>query len=446
MIGSEMNRRTFAQKTASAAIIYKLMGSAPKLKAADKNSTVGLGFIGTGIRGSQLWQSFQNVAGVRITSACDLYDGYLEHAREMAANPIETTKDYQKILSRSDVDAVVIAVPDHWHHRMVLEALAAGKHVYIEKPMCWNIDQTTDLVKVAAKYKDKVIQVGSGAKTTAQTAAARALIKSGALGKVNQIRMENHRSTAEGAWVYPIPPDASEQTIEWSRFIGSSPKKAFDPKIFFRWRCWWEYSGGVATDLFVHLLTGMHEFMDVQGPKSVVSQGGIYRWNDGRTVPDLMQSVFEYPEGFLASMHVNLGNGRGSGSNTIVSGSEGTLVFEGRGKLVHYPEPLPNDVQRYGTLAWPKAPRAKYFEDRGYTADGRPKDPPPAPKPMQEIPIEPKPPHQELFIRSIRDGLPSEESAFVGHAAAGSAHLANLAFRKGRRMHWDVKTGKVSEG
>ncbi len=436
------------QKAATtAAIVYQVVGPAPKLKAADKNSTVGLGCIGVGIRGSQLWQSFQKVEGARILAACDLYDGYLEHAKEMAANPIDTTKDYQKILSRSDVDAVVIAVPDHWHHRMVLEALAAGKHVYIEKPMCWNIEQTTDLMRAVDRYKGRVVQVGSGAKTTAQTAAARAAIASGALGKINQVRMENHRSTAEGAWVYPIPPDASEETIDWGRFVGPSPKKAFDPKIFFRWRCWWEYSGGVATDLFVHLLTGMHEFMNVTAPKSVVSQGGIYRWNDGRTVPDLMQSVFEYPEGFLASMHVNLGNGRGSGgATTIISGNEGTLVFEGRGKVVLYPEVILPDVQRYGSLAWPKAKREKYFEDNGCNPDGSWKTPPAPPKPMQEIAIERKLSHQELFIQSIRDGLPSQESAAVGHAAAGSAHLANLAFRKGRRMHWDVKTGKVSEG
>jgi len=440
-----MNRRTFAQNAAAAAaIVYKVVGGAPKLKAADKNSTVGLGFIGTGIRGSQLWQSFQSVAGVRITSACDLYDGYLEHAKEMAANPIETTKDYQKILSRSDVDAVVIAVPDHWHHKMVLEALAAGKHVYIEKPMCWSIEQTADLKRAVEKYKDRVVQVGSGAKTTAQTAAAKQIIKSGALGKVNQIRMENHRSSAEGAWVYPVPPDASEKTIDWARFIGPSPKKSFDPNVFFRWRCWWEYSGGVATDLFVHLLTGMHEFMDVAGPKSVVSQGGIYRWNDGRAVPDLMQSIFEYPEGFLASMHVNLGNGRGSGSSTIISGSEGTLVFEGRGKLVLYPEVILPNVQRYGSLAWPKAMRSKYFEENGCNPDGSWKTPPSPAKPMQEISIERRASHQELFVRSVRDGAPSEESAAVGHAAAGSAHLANMAFRKGRRMYWDVKTGKVS--
>jgi predicted dehydrogenase len=439
------SRRLFTKSALSAGAIAYQIRSVAQERSGSKAS-VGLGFIGVGIRGSQLWQSFQSVPGVRILAAADLYDGYLEHAKEMAAQPIDTTKDYTRILSRNDIDAVVIATPDHWHHRMILEALAAGKHVYIEKPMCWNIEQTFDIVKAQERYKSKVIQVGSGAKARALTQACKQIVQSGALGKVNQVRMENHRATAEGAWVYPIPPDASESTIEWGRFIGPSQAKAFDPKVFFRWRCWWEYSGGVATDLFVHLLTGLHEMLSVEAPQSVVSQGGIYRWNDGRTVPDLMQSIFEYREGFLASMHVNLGNGRGSGNATILSGSDGTLVVNGRNQVMLYPEVELPDVQRYGSSAWPKAFRAKYFEQRGYTADGQPLKPLPNPRETREIKIESAPSHQEYFIRSIRDGSPNAESAFTGHAAAGSAHLANLAFRKGRRMQWDVRTGRVWEG
>ena len=440
-----ISRRSFTKSALAASGIAYQVKSIAQQPTSGSKASVSLGFIGTGIRGSQLWESFQKVAGVKILAAADLYDGYLDHAREMAANPIDTTKDYSRILSRTDIDAVVIATPDHWHHKMILEALAAGKHVYIEKPMCWNIEQTTDIVKAQERYKSKVIQVGSGAKTGAHTQAGKQIIQSGALGKVNQIRMENHRATPEGAWIYPVPPDASMSTIDWNRFIGPSTARAFDPKVFFRWRCWWEYSGGVATDLFVHLLTALHEMMSVDAPKSVVSHGGIYRWNDGRTVPDLMQSVFEYPEGFLASMHVNLGNGRGSGNNIIISGTDATLVFTGRNQLMLYPESQQPDVQRYGSSAWPKAARTKYFEERGFTAAGEPLKPFPETRETREIKIETALSHQEYFIRSIRDGLPSQESAFVGHAAAGSAHLANMAFRNGRRMQWDVKTGRVWE-
>jgi len=255
------------------------------------------------------------------------------------------------------------------------------------------------------------------------------------------VRMENNRNSPEGAWAYPVPPDASPQTIDWPRFLGPAPKRAYDAKVFCRWRCWWEYSGGVATDLFVHMLSQMHEFMDVTGPKSVVSSGGIYRWDDGRTVPDVMNSVYEYPQNFVVDMYVNLGNSHGI-SGTVVMGSEGTLVMPDRGaqrgKLVLYPEPPVREAQRYAVASWPEKMRQEYFDAL--------KAPAPQPKAMQEIPIERGLQHHEYFIQSLRDGSPSKETAAEGHYAAGAAHLANLAYRKGRRMHWDLKTNKVTEG
>jgi predicted dehydrogenase len=278
------------------------------------------------------------------------------------------------------------------------------------------------------------VQVGSQGKTTALIAKARELVKSGALGKVNLVQMENHRNNAEGAWVYAIPPDASEQTVDWPRFLGPAPKRAYDPKVFFRWRCWWEYSGGVATDLFVHLLTALHEVMDVEGPSSVVSQGGIYRWDDGRTVPDLMSSVYEYPEGFLAQMYVNLGNSH-SKDDLLIMGSEGSLSIA-PGKLTLYPEPAFSEVQHYATACWPEAMRKHYFDSMA--KPGR------ASKPVAEIKVEENPSHQEYFILSLRNGTPSKETALDGYHAAGAAHLANIAYRKGRRAHWDIGTGKVT--
>jgi predicted dehydrogenase len=437
------SRRDFIRRAGAAAIVYKVVDSGPFLRAAAPNDQIGLGFIGVGIRGTQLLEGFKAISGVRVVAAADCYDGHLTNVKEVTNGAAATTRDYQAILARNDVDAVVIATPDHWHRQMTLDALSAGKHVYIEKPLTLSIGEGREII-AAAEKSNKLVQVGSGAKTGAATAKARELIKSGVLGKVNMIRMENNRNNPEGAWVYPVPPDASPQTVDWDRFIGPAAKRPFDPKVFFRWRCWWEYSGGVATDLFVHLLSALHEFMDVTGPQSVVSQGGIYRWNDGRTVPDVMNSIYEYPQGFIADMYVNLGNSRGM-SGTVVMGSEGTLVIGGRG-LVLYPEPNFPDVQRYGTIGWPKALRAKYFEENGCTPEGDFKVPPPPAKASQEIKLERKPSHHELFILSLRNNTPSVETAAEGHYAAGAGHLANLAYRRGRRMKWDLKTFEVSEG
>jgi predicted dehydrogenase len=412
--------------------------AAPRALAA--NDRVQLGLIGVGIRGTQLLENFKRVEGVHISAAADIYDGHLTAVREATRADLPVTRSYEEILTRPDVDAVVIAVPDHWHARMTLDALKAGKHVYIEKPMTWSIEQGMD-VRRAADASRKVVQVGSGAGTSAMAVKAREVILSGAIGQVNMIRMSNNRNSPEGAWAYPVPPDASPETIDWKRFLGPAPSRPFDPKVFFRWRCWWEYSGGVTTDLFVHLLTMVHGVTGAKAPRSVVSNGGLYRWKDGRTVPDVMNSVFEYSEGFLADMYVNLTNGRAPHPTTIM-GSEGSLVFEGNGpygqKLMLYPEPEPAPVQRYGSLGWPKAMRDEYLK-RG--SDWRP-----SPRKPEEIKVEAGPNHQEKFIEAVRTGKNLVENAFAGFAACGAGHLANIAYRKGRRMSWDVETGKVTEG
>jgi predicted dehydrogenase len=442
----DSTRRGFLQRAGTGAIVYKLAGSPQRLKAGAANDEIGLGFIGVGIRGTYLLQAFKSVAGVRPVIAADAYDGHLTNAKEVTNGAIETTRDYHAVIGHKDVDAVVIATPDHWHYRMTLDTLAAGKPVYIEKPMTWSIEQGKEVV-AATQKSGKLLMVGSGAKTTSLVAKAREIVKSGALGKVNMIRMADHRNNPEGAWVYPIPPDASPETVDWARFLGPAPKRAYDPKVFFRWRCWWEYSGGVATDLFVHQLSMLHEVMDVTGPESVVSQGGIYRWDDGRTVPDIMNSVYEYEQGFLFDTYVNLGNSHDP-SGTVVMGSQGTLVMGRRGRgnaaLTLYPEPVEEKAQRYGTSGWPKEARRQYYESFGWTADGRPPSTPET-KPAQEIQVERGLQHHEYFIKSLRDGSPSQESAAEGYYAAGAAHLANIAFKKGRRAHWDLKTGKVTE-
>jgi predicted dehydrogenase len=440
---TSLTRRNFLYRAGATALVFKVAETGPFLRAAGPNDQINLGHIGVGIQGSILLRAFRAIPGVRNVVAADLYDGYLEHAREMTDGAIETTKDYKAVLDRKDVDAVIIATPDHLHRRMVLDALEAGKHVYCEKPLTWSVSEGKEII-AAAKKSGRLVQVGSQAKTSAVTAKARELITSGALGKVTMIRMSNNRNTPEGAWVYPIPPDASTRTIDWERFLGTAPKRAFDPAVFFRWRCWWEYSGGVATDLFVHLLTTLHEFMAVRAPGSVVSHGGLYHWKDGRTVPDVMNSIFEYPEGFLVDMYVNLANSRPV-HGTVVMGTEGTLVFgRGNAPLTLYPEPSVPPVQQYGSSAWPAAMRSKYFEAAGYDPEGRPTTPPPERKEEQGFTIERGPSHYEHFVISLREGSPSREDASEGHYAAAAAHLANLAYREGRRVAWNAETGEVS--
>ncbi|MBZ5584063.1 MAG: Gfo/Idh/MocA family oxidoreductase [Acidobacteriia bacterium] len=436
----DSTRRHFIQSAAPAAMLYQLAGPRPTLKAAGPNGQIALGFIGVGIRGSGHISTFKAMPGVRLVMAADCYDGHLAGAKEATGGQIETTRDYHALLARKDIDAVVIATPDHWHLRMTLDALAAGKNVYVEKPMTWAIPEGK-IICDAVKKSGKLLMVGSQNKTSPLTAKAREVVKSGILGKVNTVRLATYRNSPEGAWVYPIPLDASPQTIDWTRWLGSAPKHEFDPKRFFRWRCWWEYSGGVATDLWVHELTTMHEIMDVKGPRSAVAQGGIFRFDDGRTCPDVLMGLLEYP-GFILEVTANLGNTVG-GQGMMILGSEGTLTT-GRGGVQVTFEPAASPIAAYGLNGWTKENREKYLDSIGFGGGKRPQLP--ATKPPQTFRVERGLAHEELFIKSLQDGTPSRETAEEGHHAAGAAHLGNMAYRKKKRVRWDIETNKISEG
>ena len=436
----DSTRRDFIRTAGSAAVLYQLAGPKPQLKAAGPNDQIGVGFIGVGIRGSYHLDNFYKMPGVKAIMAADCFDGHLDFAKETTDGKIETTRDYHALLARKDIDAVVIATPEHWHARMIQDALAAGKHIYVEKPMTLTIAEGKTICD-AVKKSGKLVMVGSQVKTSTMTAKARELVKSGILGKVNLVRLATYRNTPEGAWVYPISPDASPQTIDWTRWLGPAPKHDFDLVRFFRWRCFWEYSGGVATDLWVHDLTTMHEIMDVKAPYSAVAQGGIYRFDDGRTVPDLLTGVYDYP-GFIVEITANLGNSSRAAGGMMIMGSEATLTSNGRGLTVTF-EPAASPIASYGLNGWTKAAKEKYLESIGFGGGKRPQLP--ATKAPQQVAVERGLEHHELFIKSIREGTPSLETAEEGHHAAGAAHLGNMAFRKKRRMSWDIATNKVTE-
>jgi predicted dehydrogenase len=410
-------------------------------RAFGPNDQINLGFVGIGIQGSSHLRLFNSYDGVRVVAIADLYDGHLTAAKELNS-AIDTTKDYRELLGRKDIDAVVIATPEHWHQRIVLDALAAKKHVYCEKPLTWTIEEGAQIIQAADK-SDRVLMVGSQGKTADSTAAARQVVKSGKLGQITMVSMGQGRNDPEGAWEYPIPPDASTTTVDWERFLGKASRRAFDAARFFRWRCFSDYSGGVATDLIVHQLTTLHEIMDVVAPVSAVSDGGIYRWKDGRDLPDLQHAILEYEPGFLVETFVNLNNAHPF-QGTVIEGTEGTLVV-GQG-LTFYPEMPPPKAQGYGANGWPKALKAQYYEGLGYSADGRPKEPLPPRKPPETIAVTRSGlRHQDYFIKSIREGTPSRENARDGHYGAAAAHLINIAYRRGRRVRFDLKTSAVRD-
>ncbi|MDQ3259138.1 MAG: Gfo/Idh/MocA family oxidoreductase, partial [Acidobacteriota bacterium] len=259
------------------------------------NSKIRLATIGHGIIGRIDTLTALQVPGVEMVAVADIYDGRFVRAKELYGKSIFTTRDYKEILVRPDIDAVIVSTPDHWHARIAVDALNAGKHVYCEKPMVYAIDEGKRIIE-AQRKTGKVLQVGSQFASSIVYRRAKELLASGAIGELNMVEAWWNRNNALGAWQYYIPPDASPQTIDWNRFLGSAPKRPFEPIRLFRWRNYRDYGTAVAGDLFVHLFTGINYITNSMGPTRIVSLGGLRYWKDGRDVPDMMVGIYDYPQ------------------------------------------------------------------------------------------------------------------------------------------------------
>src|SRR6266699_3494104 len=220
------------------------------------SDTVRFASIGTGVRGCELLNASQRVPGIECVAACDLYDSRHIAAQEAVNKKVPTTRNYKEILDRKDVDAVIIAVSDHQHRKVFVDACAAGKDVYCEKPMSHTVEDGFAMVEAAHKHS-RMVAVGSQRVSSVLYAKAKEIYDSGKLGEVFSINAYWDRNSPSGAWVYPVPPDASEKTIDWNAFLGNAPKLPFDPVRFFRWRCYKDYGEGLGGDLFVHLISGI---------------------------------------------------------------------------------------------------------------------------------------------------------------------------------------------
>ena len=296
------------------------------------NDQLQIALIGAGGMGTADTNTAITVPGVKLLAVCDLYDGRLADAKKRWGADIATTRDYREILNRKDIDAVIIGTPDHWHKDISVAAMNAGKHVYCEKPMVHDI--TEGPAVVAAQNKNKVVfQVGSQGLSSLGNEKAKELLKDGAIGKLNYAEGFWARMSPQGAWQYPIPADASPQTVDWERFVANTQKRPFDATRFFRWRNYRDYGTGVSGDLFVHLFSSLHMITGSVGPNKVMATGGLRYWKDGREVPDIMLGMFDYPEtavhpAFNLSLRVNFVDGTGGTNYLRMVGSEGSMTVE----------------------------------------------------------------------------------------------------------------------
>ena len=440
-------RRQFMQIGTAAAAAAKFTLLAPKPmwgagRPVAPSDTIRFASIGTGIRGCELLEASLRVPGIECVAACDLYDSRHTAAQEKVKKNIPTTRNYKEILDRKDVDAVIIAVTDHQHRKVFLDACAAGKDVYCEKPMSHTVEDGFAMMEAAQK-NNRIVQVGSQRVSSILYERAREIYQSGKLGDVYAIQAYWDRNSPSGAWVYPIPPDASEQTIDWNAFLDGAPKRPFSPERFFRWRCFTDYGEGLAGDLFVHLISGIHFISGTNTiAKRAQSSGGLFYFKDGREFPDLIETMYDYPN-FRVHLRCNLNNDEGE--FIAFFGKKGTMIIKDK-TLTFTPQDTTPKPEDYSIFGWPKALREQYLEKFAEEH--------PLPKPLNSHVSEAESygvpddysdvaDHQANFFNSVRSRKKTVENEEFGNNAALGCHLANYAYFKETIAVWDPASKKI---
>jgi len=407
------------------------------------NDHLQIALIGAGGRGQSDTKTAAQVPGVKVRAVADCYDGRLTHAKELWGADIQTTRDYAEILARKDIDAVIIGTPDHWHMRAAIDAMNAGKDVYLEKPMIHLYSDGPKIIETAQRTR-RILQVGSQRVSSMIYRKAKDLLASGAIGKLNMVTAWWDRNSSIGAWNYSVPLDASTTTCDWPRFLGTAPKISWNPEHFFQWRKWKAYGSGEAGDLFVHLFSGTHFVAGVNGPTHAMATGGLRFWNDGRDVPDVLLGLFDYPEGFNLSLRVNFVDGGAESEGLVFTGSEGTMTISGDSvslsRVPREKEPgyLINSFARNMQKECLAAYRKKY----------------PIAPPTGDIPLGEEKyvalegyndtyDHLKNFFDAVRARRPVVEDPVFGFRAAGAALLSNLSYDRKAVVRWDPEKMKV---
>ncbi len=395
--------------------------------------------IGTGIRGCDLLRSARQVPSGILVGTADLYDMHQQAGKEAYGADVPTTRDYRSLLDRKDVDAVIVAVTDHQHRRVVLDAVAAGKDVYCEKPMSHTVADGLEMVKAVQSGK-RIFECGSQRVSSILYKKAAEIYASGRLGEVHFIEGRCDRNSPSGAWVYPIAPDATPQSIDWTAFLRDAPARPFDAARFFRWRCFSDYGEGVAGDLYVHLLSGMQCVSGINAvPSRAYSSGSLTHFNDGRDFPDLLATVYDYP-GVTVDLHCNQNNE--AGEAITFYGKEATLAINGNTITVTPQDTAPRP-EGYSLNGWTGAMKRQYL-DEWHAAHQAPA------ARLREVESHSAPPgyddtvdHLANFFRAVETREHVVEDEVFGNNAAIACHMANYSYFKRGVATWDAEAQAI---
>ncbi len=413
------DRRKFIK---TSAIATAAIGTFPTIMnaCASPADKVNVALIGCRGMGYSNLTSFLEQDNVECLALCDVDGNVLENragdVEKLTGTRPQTFTDFREVLDNPDVDAVIIGTPDHWHAIMMMMALEAGKHVYVEKPMGHSIEECNAMVKAASNYPELVVQVGMWQRSSKHWFEASEIVKSGQLGDVHLVKAWIYKGYDEP---YPALPNAeAPDDVDYDMWLGPAPDRPFNPNRFhynFRW--WWDYAGGAMTDWGVHLLDFALHGMDAGMPQSISPGGGIFYHEEGALeTPDIQQALYNYPKHTMVwECGLNPGMGPyGKGHGVAFVGHKGTLIVD-RGGYEIKPD-------------WNSAEKAPYFEgetQKNY-GDG-----------LNE--------HVQNFLKCIREGGTPNATVEIGAKTGIVSEMGNIAYRTGKRIHWDDAAGKFKE-
>jgi predicted dehydrogenase len=350
------------------------------------------------------------------------------------------TRRYQELLANKDIDCIVAAVPDHWHRKVVVDAVTAGKDIYCEKPMSHSPADGIAMVN-AAKQTGRIVQIGSQRVSSLVCKKAKEMVAQGVLGDLCLVEGWLGRNDPTGAWEYPPPPDLSPQNLDWDTWQGDVPKRPFDPYLFARWRCWKEYGTGLAGDLLVHLVSGMMFILGInEPPKKAMSAGGILRFKDGRNMPDVHATLFYYSE---IPVYMRLSLGTDMPETYRFQGSHGILEVNEFG-VSYSPQSGKDTAPSYYANGFPHAMRVAY--EKKWKEENTPplgKEPMPESISIKGPDYDDMHPHLWAFFEAVRTRKPVVEDAVFGHHAALACHMANEAYFRQQVVYWDAASGTI---
>jgi predicted dehydrogenase len=429
---SESNRRHFLISATALGVASQAFSRTRPAqgRVIGANDRINLGVIGMGGRGSYLARVFSKIGAqnnsCQIVAVCDVYQKRLNAAKE--AHKCDGYLDYREVLNRKDVDAVIIATPDHWHARMALEAMDRGKDVYLEKPMCHTIEEVRQLINTVRETK-RVLQVGSQTTSADQWWKAKKLIADGAIGPMIMSQGSYHRNSKEGEWNWKIDPEAGpdksgENYIDWKMWLGPAPKRPWNPDRFFRFRKYWDYSGGIATDLFFHVAAPLNIcWSEPQYPYKVMAGGGIYVFKDEREVPDTFHLIAEYAKGHSVVLTSSMANSQHIPG--LIRGHLGTIIMVEHGM---FERPTDHIILR---------PERRVIDD-DYKAKFGDQE--------VKIPVEQRDPmitHANNFLECIRTRQKPTLDVETAACAQVLINMAVQSYREGRILYFDEKAFKV---